>query len=999
MASFSQLLSSFEADDGKRGRQFERFVKWFLTVDPEWSTQVEKVWLWRDYPHRWGRDCGVDLVFRHKNGQTWAVQAKCYSPTYEITKPDVDKFLSETNRKGIDHRLLMATTDRLGANAKQVIEAQEKPVVRYLRLQFDNAAVDYPEDIGSLIRGKPKAPHTAHQYQLDAIEEVVSGFETAERGQLIMACGTGKTLVSLWVKERLDAKRTLVLVPSLNLLSQILNEWTAQARVPFEVLCVCSDQTAGKREEEDEAISSVSELAFPVTDPDREIAKREIAQFLKGDGHRVIFSTYQSSPLIADVQQDSSVPCFDIIVADEAHRCAGKVDSPFLTVLDAKKLRSKRRLFATATPRTYRPSLKKKAEERGVEVVDMDDEAAFGQRLHVLTFGRAIENGWLTDYSVVIVGVDDETIAEWIRTRLLVATDAELETDAQSLAAQIGLIKAIRDWDLQRIITFHNRVKRAERFSQELLEVTQWLDEEHKPTRAMWCEHVSGDMPTIKRRQKLLRLKEVGENEVGLLSNARCLSEGVDVPALDGVAFIDAKSSEIDIVQAVGRAIRLSAKKQKGTIVIPVFIEGHEDAEDAVASSNFQPIWDVLDALKAHDDILSCELNQLRIELGAGKRSKVGEEDLSKVTLDLPTKVGAEFAQALREQLVAETTESWMFWYGLLQAYVQEHGDCLVRHEYVTPTGYRLGGWVDKQRQRQHGMSQERRAYLDALGFVWEPYESQWEEGFKHLQEYVGKYEDCRVAFGYVSPDGYQLGAWVNTQRTNEASLSADRKSRLNALGFTWDALTHKWEEGYQHLKAYVNEHEDCKVPLKYQSTDGYRLGIWVNKQRQKQNSMSGERKARLDALGFIWDRHEARWEEGFEYLRAYVSEHEDCKVPYGHVTADGYRLGRWVQVQRREEGRMSLERKARLDALGFVWDVLAEQWEEGFQHLTAFVREHEHCRVKATYVTADGFALGQWVKVQRRGKDKISAERRARLDALGFVWDTRANMRLLAAE
>jgi predicted helicase len=229
MASFSQLLSSFKADPDKRGKQFERFVKWFLTADPEWSTQVSQVWLWDEYPNRWGRDCGIDLVFKHKNGQTWAVQAKCYSPTYEITKSDVDKFLSETNRKGIDHRLVIATTDRIGANAKQVIEAQEKPVVKYIRIHFDNAAVDYPDHIDSLARGKRKAPHDPHKYQLDAIEDVVSGFETAERGQLIMACGTGKTLVSLWVKERLDAKRTLVLVPSLGLLSQILNFRSAKA--------------------------------------------------------------------------------------------------------------------------------------------------------------------------------------------------------------------------------------------------------------------------------------------------------------------------------------------------------------------------------------------------------------------------------------------------------------------------------------------------------------------------------------------------------------------------------------------------------------------------------------------------------------------------------------------------------------------------------------------------------------------------------------------------
>jgi len=202
--------------------------------------------------------------------------------------------------------------------------------------------------------------------------------------------------------------------------------------------------------------------------------------------------------------------------------------------------------------------------------------------------------------------------------------------------------------------------------------------------------HVSGDMPTISRRSKLKRLKEVGENEVGLLSNARCLSEGVDVPALDGVAFIDARRSEIDIVQAVGRAIRLSGNKKMGTIVIPVFIERHEDPEEAVRSSNFKPIWDVLDALKAHDDVLCWQLDQLRIELGAGTKSKVGEQDLSKIFVDLPASIDANFAEALRAQLVAETTESFEH----LRAYASERGHCKVPFSHVSADGYRLGAWV-----------------------------------------------------------------------------------------------------------------------------------------------------------------------------------------------------------------------------------------------------------------------------------------------------------------
>jgi predicted helicase len=588
MASFSDFLATFDPDPGKRGRQFEHFVKWFLKNDPEWATQVDEVWLWNDYPAQWGRDCGIDLVFKDKNQGAWAVQAKCYSPSYEITKADVDKFLSESNRKQINHRLLIATTDGIGANARQVLSAQEKSVVRYHLADFENAAVDYPDNIERLFQGKRKPPPQARPHQIEAVENVISGFGAAARGQLVMACGTGKTFVCLWAKERLKAKKTLVLVPSLGLLSQTLNEWTFAARDKFDALCVCSDQTVNRRDE-DEAIGLVSDLPFPVSsDP------RDIVNFLKRNNDQVIFSTYQSSQLIAQAQKNNEVPHFDLVIADEAHRIAGKSDSIFGTVLDEQAIKSKKRLFATATPRVYNRNLKKAAGEVGVEVVDMSDGRSFGRRFHTLTFGEAIQRALLTDYRVLIVGVDNERIKEWIENRILVATDTGFATDARSLASQVGLLKAIKDWNLRRIISFHGRVKRAREFSEDFIQVGEWLEQAHRPIQALWADHVSGEMPTNARRQKLKRLKNVGNNEIGLLSNARCLSEGVDVPSLDGVAFIDPRSSEIDIIQSVGRAIRLSENKTLGTIVIPVFIQPSENAEEALEAGEFKPIWDVL---------------------------------------------------------------------------------------------------------------------------------------------------------------------------------------------------------------------------------------------------------------------------------------------------------------------------------------------------------------------------------------------------------------------
>jgi predicted helicase len=427
------------------------------------------------------------------------VQAKCYSPDYDITKHDVDKFLSESSRSSISKRLLIATTDGIGANAKQVCDGQEKPVVRYLLSNFESAEIEYPARLENLYQAKRKAPPSPREHQLEAIAKVAEYFKSAVRGQLIMACGTGKTYTTLWIKEKLNSQRTLVLLPSLSLLSQTLKEWTFAQKQSFDVLCVCSDQTVGKRGE-DEIIHSVADLAFPVTSN-----VDEIRQFLQGKGAKVIFSTYQSSPLIAEAQalphQPSrsppppsqgenlfrsspdkgrlggvlAVPPFDLVIADEAHRCAGKVGSDFATILNGDLIKANKRLFATATPRTYATAVHKAAEERGTEVVGMDDEAVFGKVFYSLPFSKAIQMGLLTDYRVVIIGVDDPTIADWIENRELVKPDEGVETDAESLAAQIGVLKAMKDYDLKRVISFHSRVKRAEAFSGDLQEVLGWV--------------------------------------------------------------------------------------------------------------------------------------------------------------------------------------------------------------------------------------------------------------------------------------------------------------------------------------------------------------------------------------------------------------------------------------------------------------------------------------------------------------------------------------------
>ncbi len=330
MDNFAPILNDIR-NQADSGDVFEKlFSKWFLENDPYWKTQVKQVWLWDDWPDRWGRDKGIDLIFKHKNGETWAVQAKCYDEKYSITKTDIDKFLSESSRPKIHKRLLMATTNRLGSNAIEVMDGQEKMVVRYLLDDFKKSGLKYPSTISQLNKPPEKVQPEIRPYQQEAIAAVVNGLKFGDRGQLIMACGTGKTLVTLWVKERLDSKTTLVLLPSLNLLAQTLQEWTKNANTPFEVLNVCSDSTVGKRERSEDL--GVTEAPFDVTS---EVSV--ISAFLQLHEPKIIFCTYQSSELITEAQGGH---VFDLVICDEAHRCTGIAKSTFARVLDSQLIKS-----------------------------------------------------------------------------------------------------------------------------------------------------------------------------------------------------------------------------------------------------------------------------------------------------------------------------------------------------------------------------------------------------------------------------------------------------------------------------------------------------------------------------------------------------------------------------------------------------------------------------------------------------------------------------------
>ena len=979
MHSFLKLIETFDTDNHARGVQFEKLCKWLLENHPLYKSKLKQVWLWDDWPERWGKDCGIDLVAEDVDGKTWAIQAKCYDPKYNVTKKDVDSFLSESTNTKIHHRLLIATTDGLGANAVGVIQRQNEtiPVNQLMLSDLLEAPIEWPKSLEDISTATIKKAFKPKPYQQIAIDKVVENLDS--RGQLIMACGTGKTLTGLWIAEELKAETTLVLLPSLLLLSKTLTEWLTHSKEPFAYLPVCSDDTVARSED---AINLfTSDLSFPSTTDAEEIAK-----FVKSDGRKVIFSTYQSSERIAEAFKLNALSPIDLIIADEAHRCAGKADSAYSTVLDNEQIPAVKRLFMTATPRIFQSSFKKKASDSGVEVVSMDDETVFGAVLHKLSFGEAIEQDLLTDYQVVVVGIDNPSYSAMITERTLVKTDTDIQSDAQSFASHIGLAKAIKKYDLTRVISFHSRVSSARDFANKLPEVIEWMPSENKPDGELLTNHVSGAMPTNERNKNLQALGNITDDQRYILSNARCLSEGVDVPALDGVAFIDPRNSEIDIVQAVGRAIRLSKGKAVGSIVIPVFIEDHEAPDEVLNSSPFKKVWAVVNALRSHDEGLGEELDQLRQAIG--RRGTVGKSD--KIIFDLPTTITHQFETALKTKVVEATTASWEFWFGLLETYKQKNGDTLVPAKYITPSGYKLGVWTAHLRSTQARLDSCRLQYLSNIGFIFDILEHNWNKGFSALVKYKEEFGDSNVPMTYKTSEGFRLGGWIGRQRQekNQNRMPTHRLNRLEKIGVIWNVSDQLWKKRIEALKSFKKEYGHLLVPQSYVTSSGMGLGKWVIFARVNIDSLSTEQLAYLNKLEFIWSPLEVQWEEGLNELVAYKDHFGDCLVKTFYKSSSGFRLGQWVVVQRQKKEISTLERIKRLDDVGFIWDKFQYQWDNFFKQLVLYKNTHGHCAVPRRYKTNTAIGLGSWVQQQRKLKASMPKNRIDSLDQLGFIWD-----------
>lgn len=652
------------------GSAFERATRYFLRHDPVWRQRFSEVWLWQDSPVCGGPDTGIDIVARDADTDSyWAIQCKCYQESYYLQKGDIDSFFNEAGKDIYTGRIIVAATENWSRHALKSVD--DWGAIRILPRDIAESPLDWePFLTGRFDAVKSRRTHELMSHQVEAVDNVLNGFASADRGKLIMACGTGKTFTSLRLAEAMaPIGAVLFLAPSISLISQTLREWANQTKVGLRSFAVCSDAKVGAHRNDESGDISIHDLPYPATTDPAELARRMNLPRNR-DAMTVVFSTYQSIQVIVDAQ-NAGLREFDLIICDEAHRTTGAKDiadddeSYFTKVHDNSVVKGAKRLYMTATPRIYGQQAKEKARELSYEVASMDDPEKYGEEFHRLGFGEAVERHLLTDYRVLVLTVSEDEASKSFQ-EMYTVEDGELPLPerAKVIGCWNGLATRgheVGDPDrphaLRRAVAFSGSIKDSKQLKDKFEAVIEAYLLQTGADNVFRCEvdHVDGTMNAIERNNKLDWLREATdqENTCRILSNARCLSEGIDVPALDAVIFMRPRRSKVDIIQAVGRVMRRADEKDYGYIILPICVPAGVKPEDALDDNkNFEVVWEILQALRSHDERFDAMVNQIQF----GGNSPVKVKTVQSETPETGGIGGAEIAaeQGDREENILQ---------------------------------------------------------------------------------------------------------------------------------------------------------------------------------------------------------------------------------------------------------------------------------------------------------------------------------------------------------
>jgi len=704
--SFQAILTKYRKDsfsERDKGDRFERLMQAYLKTDPKYAYLFKKVWLWNEFPGRGdfgGGDTGIDLIALTLDGNYWAIQCKCFQESAAIDKPAVDSFLSTSSREFKDEnlqttsfaqRLWISTTNKWGLNATEAIKNQSPPVIRLNLFELQESAVDWQKlDQGIHGEASRTPKKTLRPHQQEALDKTHEHFKTADRGKLIMACGTGKTFNSLRIAEHETNGTGLILflVPSIALLGQTLREWSSDANEAINAVCICSDSEVSRKKSrnEDSDSYSIVDLALPASTDVSSILRQ--FKHIEANGHAgltVVFSTYQSIGVIARAQAEllksnKSDGEFDLIICDEAHRTtgvtlSGEDESAFTKVHDNNFLKGKKRLYMTATPRLYSDDTKSKAAQADAILCSMDDTRLFGEEIYRIGFGEAVERDLLSDYKVLILTLNENDVPPAVQ-KMITDNESEINTDDASkligcinaLSKQIlgdaGVIKASDPEPMKRAVAFCQSIAVSKKITATYNTASDAYlnslpEKSQERMVSLSSRHIDGTMTAPQRDELLSWLKaDTDYNECRVLTNVRCLSEGVDVPSLDAVMFLSARNSQVDVVQSVGRVMRKAPGKKYGYIIISVVVPSDVEADKALDDNErYKVVWTVLNALRAHDDRFNATVNKIELNRKRPEQILVGRpacswEDGQHIVADPGVAYGTD--QEISQQLAMQ---------------------------------------------------------------------------------------------------------------------------------------------------------------------------------------------------------------------------------------------------------------------------------------------------------------------------------------------------------
>ncbi|KWT46551.1 helicase [Lactococcus lactis] len=676
--SFDTIIQEINENNTQqrdRGTAFEYLVKAYLKNEPTYKNLFQEVWMLSEVPESEDipkKDTGVDLVAKKFTGELVAVQAKFYD--HKLYKQDIDSFLSEINKDYYAEGLIVSSTDDWGANAEQAIEGLSKSISRIGLSDLRNSQIDWDKfSFVSSEKIQVKQSKKLRDYQEKAISNSLEYFKKYDRGQLIMAPGTGKTFTSLKIAEAManesdnETFSILYLVPSIQLLTQTLRAWNNDTDLSISSMAVTSDRNASRQsldEEEKNLFVKAQDIGFPATTSTAQVLKNyEEIKKAEPTNLLVVFSTYQSIDVLGQAQKEG-FPEFDLIIADEAHRTTGarledQDDSAFTKVHSNDNIKGKLRLYQTATPKVYGQEAKNTANEQSVVAASMDDESIYGTQIFRLGFGDAIGRGILTDYKLMVLAVNESGIRKELQQTMQGDNGLNLDDIGRIIGVWNGMIKRNSDSDtywgapMKRAIAFTRTIADSKLITDKFdMVVNDYLSESDNEF-SVDVHHADGTMNALQKNTELdwLKSDDIPENEARILSNVRFLTEGIDVPNLDAIIFLSSRKSQVDIVQAVGRVVRKAEDKDYGYIIIPVVVpDGVDPASILDNSQNYDVIWQILNALRSVDERFQATINKL--QYNKKKSSQINIIDVNAAPAD-----SSDDVQEVSE--VAETPQGY----------------------------------------------------------------------------------------------------------------------------------------------------------------------------------------------------------------------------------------------------------------------------------------------------------------------------------------------------